>query len=271
VQPGDLTGLLKSTAADIGPTGRDDFFGDGLLDAQLALAAAGLSDSGTPKLHASSKKLTYDVQETHAEVLITNEGPGTITGVNFDPGLVLDPWLSVSLDGTQTPTKLTATVSRAGLSDGVYHEEIDLVSDLAPPEGNLAIRVELDVSTKDPSSFGNMVVLLSDVETGEVASQFIATADSKGTFPFSFVGVPAGKYYLIAGTDNDGDFVLGDADGELFGVYPLTTQPQQLDVQDGTQFKDLVLQVETVTGSPLKSDQKGNPTGRYRAGSFGQR
>ncbi|MFO0980613.1 MAG: S8 family serine peptidase [Planctomycetota bacterium] len=262
-----LKDLLESTAWDIGVDGRDDLYGKGLLDAQLALDAAGGTPSGDARLHASTTKLTYDTQEARGEVLLSNEGPGTIQQIALAPGLVLDPWLSVSLLGNQTPTKLIASVNRNGLADGVYNETIDLVSELAPPAGSVSVDVKLEVSTTDPSTFGHIIVLMTDADSGAVASQFIAAAeDPAGTYAFTFKGLPAGKYYLVAGTDNNGDFEIGNENGELFGVYPLTTQPQQLELKGGTKIENLVLPVEEVTGNPtVNGDAPAPHRGAYRS------
>ena len=69
------------------------------------------------------------------------------------------------------------------------------------------------------SDVGTVYVLLIDAETGVVES--VVSTNAAQNYEYNFVLPTLGHYYLIAGTDNDNDQSICDAD-DICGVYGST-------------------------------------------------
>ena len=94
--PAEFDTLLASGSltTDLGAAGRDDFFGNGLIDARKAVEAASASPpSGDPILLVSPTGLNLGTAGTQATFQATNGGGGTlsVTAVTDD-----QPWLTVA-------------------------------------------------------------------------------------------------------------------------------------------------------------------------------
>jgi serine protease len=60
-------------------------------------------------------------------------------------------------------------------------------------------------------------------------------------YAFSFADTPAGQYVLLAGSDYDDNGIIDD-DGEMFGGYPLSADPQRVDVSSDLSGLDFAVQ-----------------------------
>lgn len=125
--PGQLLGLMTSTATDLGPPGYDEEYGAGLVNAQAALAAAGCQSSAPTGVGVMSAKSTA----TAKNELVSNR-----------PYPYRQPWFSWT--GTtdvvyqlrwgqvgQTPTisQQTATTFQPTVSKtGIYRLEVNVVA-----------------------------------------------------------------------------------------------------------------------------------------------
>ena len=138
--PDQVEGILFATAEDLGATGRDNTFGNGLFDAYAAVVKA------------------------------------------RDGGTLPPPPPSPDPDPTPTPTDATIWV------------------------------LALDAATEETLA-----------EVGVDPTQGLS---------FTLEGLAAGSYYLVAGTDLDGDGLIGAA-GDLFGAYPDPDAPEAIDLSDG--------------------------------------
>ena len=56
-------------------------------------------------------------------------------------------------------------------------------------------------------------------------------APINGRYPFTISNLTPGSYEIVAGTDMDGDFFLGDP-GEAFGGFPTLDQLEEITVND---------------------------------------
>ena len=86
---------------------------------------------------------------------------------------------------------------------------------------------------------GTVYVLLIDAETGVVES--VTSTDAKSNYEYDFVLPALGHYYLIAGTDNDNDQSICDAD-EICGVYGSTdTEVNPINISGAQSGLDVIL------------------------------
>jgi serine protease len=227
--PDDFDAWLREgvIARDLGPEGRDDDYGYGLIDAEKAVRVA--RDGGlTTVLNISPVALNMGSRITRSTLTASRIGGDSLRITDFSAGAA---WLSISPAGTDENGlgTYTVTVSREGLSSGIYSSVITFAS-ITEPEGStqtaevpVTMRVSSSISSADA---GLQYVLLVDAETDETFDQLPVRAEN-GAYPYRLTGVPSGRYRIYAGTDMDNDFSVGDA-GEAIGAYLSTDQPVEL-------------------------------------------
>ncbi|MFP4225950.1 MAG: S8 family serine peptidase [Desulfobacterales bacterium] len=233
--PNDLDGFLQSGAIvrDLGPAGRDERYGYGLIDASLAVRAA-RDDSAPTVLNLSPGSISLGSSLSSTNLTAARLGPGdlAITQVTADA-----QWLTVS--ATETDENglgtYTVTASREDLSAGTYDGTITFVSS----ENTVEVPVSLRISSTGPApDAGFHYVLLVDSQTDETVDQ-VSVAGEDGRYAYQFTGVEPGKYRIYAGTDSDNDVTIGDA-GEAIGAYLSTDQPRTLDLDSDQSGLDFV-------------------------------
>ncbi|MEW6744088.1 MAG: S8 family serine peptidase [Planctomycetota bacterium] len=237
----ELSALLQSTAFDLGDSGPDALFGEGLVDAFAAVEAAGGNPSGPPALHVSSTRLTFDPNESEGRLLLTNAGTGVVDGIlaSEDEQSGGD-WMALDLSGSEAPAQITVRVDRTGLDNGTYDGTIEITSSA----GALNVAVTMVVEELDLSTTGNVVVLIMDTTSGKVISQYIAGPDNG--FAYRFKGLLPGSYYVLAGTDENGDLTLGD-EGELFGIYPQLASPVVVEIEAGSRLEEIDIALQELS------------------------
>ncbi len=218
--------------ADLGAPGRDDAFGNGLIDASAAvtrafeLAAAG-GGAPAPVLVASPSALNFGPFGTTASLRTRNAGGGVLT---VDAPSVDVPWLTLTEeDGNGNGDNLglfNAAVDRSQLDPGSSARATITFTSSAN-----SISIPVSVTVPDPdfsSNAGLHFVILVDLATGNTIDQVVSTA-SDATYAYAFDNVPIGDYEIIAGTDSDNDGFLCDA-GEACGVYRNIDSPNTVSV-----------------------------------------
>jgi serine protease len=215
-------GLLTE---DIGPVGRDDSFGHGLIDAYKAVAA--VVDEIPSLLIVNPTSLNFK----SSEVLLTIRADK----IGNDPVKVETPianaeWLSVfpgvDVDENGSVT-YTVEVDRTSLPDGPYYTTLFFDSDKNDVEIPVSMEVGDITATGD---LGFHYILLLNADTLKWVDQVEVSANN-GSYPFAFTELPAGQYILFAGTDSDNDYYLGDS-GEAIGAYISLDQPSVIRVND---------------------------------------
>jgi serine protease len=210
---------------DLGSPGRDNLFGYGLIDAYQAVAAAedlaGGGTSSPPTLVVNPASLNFGTSETSLSLSVQNGGDGTLT-VNTPTDDAT--WLTVTGSGLGT---YTANVNRTGLTDGTYTATITFTSSANTVEVNVIMQVQTIAVTGD---LGRLYVILVDPDTLETnpALQTGVNA-SNGTYSFGISNIPAGTYYLYAGSDRNNDSYICD-DAEACGAYLTLGEPTVLTI-----------------------------------------
>lgn len=229
--PLQVESILSSTADDLSPAGRDSDFGWGLVNAGAAVALAqGVGLPPTPVPYPVPSLVNFQQITTAMEwtVFVANTGGGTLTlsGGTIEVVDPADPtWLpALSAIFDDDPTcatlnasfcKVTITVDPTGLLNGQYFGIVELTSN----GGGVVVPVGFQVGPDPPlPAIGPLTVQLLRVDSqGEVSVQSsVTTPVISQLYSFSFSSVPVGTYVVVAGVDQNGDGVFGDADGEAF-------------------------------------------------------
>ncbi len=77
--PSQVESILFTTAQDLGTAGRDDSFGNGLVDAKAAVDKAKATASGAALLTLAPSSLTFEDGTDRLDAALGNAGSGTIT------------------------------------------------------------------------------------------------------------------------------------------------------------------------------------------------
>ncbi|MCG3114987.1 MAG: S8 family serine peptidase [Candidatus Manganitrophus sp. SA1] len=214
---GTHPGTTQRITRDLGATGRDDLYGHGLIDAALAVQAAGVVQGGgtpatAPILSVSTASLDFNNYINTLQINITNPGIGTlnITEITDDA-----PWLTVTPTSGTAPLTVIASVDRTGLADGDYTATITITSD-APQNPTATVSVQMTVGGEILGNVGTVFVLVVD-EAFETVSE---TATSRAqNYAFTLPETPAGTYTIVAGTDRDDDGFICDLE-DACGSFP---------------------------------------------------
>jgi serine protease len=234
--PGELDILLisDSITEDLGPVGRDDQFGRGLIDAFGALVAAqNLAGGGVLPLTliVNPTALNFGPQST-AALRVEKAGGNPGDQLLVDAVTADVPWLIIAEDNVDTDGLGTYTVivDRNQLTPGTYSATITVDAG-SSTVNDFEVPVSMQVVT--PIVGGNAgfhYVLLVDSETFVIKARDNVPF-SPGGYAYSFNNVPAGTYQIFAGTDSNNDFFLGDP-GEAFGAYLTLDQPVPITISD---------------------------------------
>ncbi len=205
--PADVDSLMLNgqMSTDLGAPGRDNVYGYGLIDAHRAVVAAQGGISPVPAtLVVSPSALNFSTLGTTALLTATNGGGGLLT-VNLPTDdaswLSIAPGINNPADGTGT---YIVSATRTGLAEGIYTATITVTSSA----NTLQIPVIMQVSTlSQDADAGYHYILLIDHATGIPKYQTAVTA-SNSLYQYSFTGVAAGTYELLAGSDLNNDDTL---------------------------------------------------------------
>jgi serine protease len=228
--PAQVDAILSSggMTVDIGAAGRDDLYGHGLVDALKAVQSAETCGATLPTtLGVSPGRLDFGLTTAPRTLVASKNGTGTLGTVTATDDA---EWLSVTGPGGDGLGTWTATVDRTGLTDGVYSATLTF----SAGESTVLVPVTVQVGgvAPGPGDVGHLYVVLTDGSLNTVA--LTAADPTAGQYTFSLAGVPAGSYYLFAGTDFDGDDLICDP-GEACGAYPDVASPGLVEVsQDHT-------------------------------------
>ncbi len=226
------SGAITEDLAGNGAAVRDDKFGYGLIDALKAVQQASLLAAAggleTPILSVTPNQLVFGLATTQLTVTVANAGIGTLVvqGVTDNAA-----WLTVSplgdvVNGVGT---YTVTVDRTGLVAANYSAEITFTSTNG---GTLHLPVTMAQSGQ-AAAYGNTgflyILLVDPLTQAGVATQ--TATNVHGVYTYSFTGVKAGNYIIVATSDSNNNGVACDL-GEACGEYPTVGLPQVVTVTD---------------------------------------
>ena len=226
--PADLDALLASGSIteDLGDEGRDDLYGNGLIDSVRALSeAARLAGGGDlPSiLTASPSLLIFESTVSVLTLEVTQVGADPLSVDEITPS---DDWVQVTpivVDGSGLGT-YEVSVDRDGLADGAYLSTLTLRA-----SNGTSATVTAFTRVGAPGGPGDAGLVFVELLDASKPDQIldIVEVGTGGVLPYSFIELDAGIYYVAAGTDNDNDGDLCD-EGEACGAYATLSLPDQI-------------------------------------------
>ena len=246
LSPDEVESLLTAgvITTDLDNNGRDDLYGNGLIDALKAVQEAQkLANGGTlpaqPALIVSTPNQlvlkSFVVNEVLVEpvvgsLVLSNKGddPASITSFFDDVS-----WLSVVAVnvGANGLGEYQVTVDRNGLSDSLY---IGIITFNLSTSESLQVQVSMTVGSVAATvgNAGTIYMLLID-ENDEVTKQtsVVENGSNVGIYNYSFKNIAPGSYRVIGGSDIDNDVFICQL-GEACGGYPIINALSDIEVGD---------------------------------------
>jgi serine protease len=219
LQPDQIEALLVDNAEDLGAGGRDDQFGNGLIDAYWSVESAMNEAVGDPVLAIEPTQLLIDAaSQKSRDASIRNRGGGllTISAVTVATDGV-GGWLSASATGWGDRHKVASAIhvvaDGLGLPSGLYRGTVTVESN----GGTVPIHVTMSIGVA-PSPPLNLPITVRALraDTGVVVQELLVNP-AESLF-WTFAALPIGVYRFEASSDIDNDRVFGEA-GEVAGAF----------------------------------------------------
>ena len=233
LSPDQIDNLISSGAIsdDLGESGRDDFYGYGLINAfKAVIAAQGETlDNLAPKLQVFPTSIDLGAINSTTFFYAINGGGGqlNISSVTTAPE---EDWLTVIEPNDSSSNSYTLRANRTGLDQQLYSTTVTVTADTGE---TAVITVNMQVSDSELLiDTGTHYVLLinPDISETDPIAQVYATAVN-GQYQFSFNDLAAGEYRLIAGSDRDSDgYICGSTTLEACGKYPTYSRPELIHI-----------------------------------------
>ncbi|MGB1140784.1 MAG: S8 family serine peptidase, partial [Halioglobus sp.] len=175
LSPADIDALLLTgdLTDDLGASGRDDLYGQGLINANkaviAALEASGISPADNPRLVASTASLNFSTNIDSLSLALSNAGNGALVLENLSSS---ESWVEISPVSVNASGlgEYAVTVDRSGLSAGVYSARITAQSSV----NNLSVTALMSVGGAGTGAdVGLIYILLYDAEIDQPILQLV--------------------------------------------------------------------------------------------------
>lgn len=247
-----IRGLLQAGELTQGSGTRSDQLGFGILDASKALQA----DSNVTVLSPSPSQVVLGSETSAAQTVSLNRiGDGA---VSIDSISQAPPWFTVnSRDLSDDNFALDITLDESALEENVsYRNNLEVTYTGDGVQRTLGIPVIAQVLSDELArTAGTHFVLLVNTTPNnegffEAESQ-IAVDVENGSYSFRFEPddgvepkrqneVSPGSYYLVAGTDIDGDGIICQP-GEACAEYPISGLREVITIEAGQDLKEVTM------------------------------
>lgn len=218
--PDQVATILRNTATDLGDPGRDDEFGEGLVNALAAVQSAGGGGGMAPVLALGTQSTLFDSATGSQRIGVQNVGGGALQVTNVTVSTMSGGnWLSAvpiatGQAGSTDTSSIEVVVDGASLANGSYTGTVTVTSN----GGTASLLVTLLLGA--PTSTVNYEVFIIAVDAQTYESEAQDELFTNGPLAYALGGLEAGEYVIVAGTDEDGDGFICDEGEPLCGLYP---------------------------------------------------
>jgi serine protease len=205
---------------DLGNPGRDDEYGQGIINARKAVdeaisLASGANLPGIVLAVPTSISLGSNISSASLRLGTTAVTSETILSITAShTAITVTPGSNVG--STTRLGDYTVSVDRNLLPVGFHNLKLTITTSSRSLSVPVSV-VKLGSTASPNATLGSMWVQATNLDTGAVTKQKLKV--SSGKYNWSFSGISAGRLRLIASTDLNNDGVLCDA-GEACADYP---------------------------------------------------
>lgn len=222
--PADLDSWLPEIVDDLGATGKDIYYGTGLVNAVKAVHRADGTTTFPATIALSHQNITFTPGMTGFAIKVDNSGttPLTIDSIVESSG----GWLSVAatnIDANGLGT-YQLNVERTSLADGEYNATITFATNTVGVS-DAVVNVSLKVGFIGSEDAGYHYLVVVDAQLGYSVA-YVELLPNNGVYQYSVGNIPAGSYFIVAGTDMNNNFYFCD-EGEACGSY--SASPLRID------------------------------------------
>ncbi|WP_455206098.1 S8 family serine peptidase [Kaarinaea lacus] len=221
----DFDTFLTSGAIteDLGDIGRDNFYGYGLIDALLAVQAAGAGVQALDPLPVvTPTTLTFPLGTNQLQFSVRNAGGGELSITTpEDPNGTVDI-IAANVDVDTGLGSYTVQVDRLAIPQNPIVGTIVSItySGMTPDQVAISGTINLPILIYNQTfsaNAGTQIAFLVDADTF-FSVQYRIIQPNNGIYRYQFSDVRPGRYFIASGTDldNDGE-VCGT--GEACGIY----------------------------------------------------
>jgi len=250
--PQDFDTLLRSgeITDDVGPAGRDDDTGYGILNAYKAVFQAQQLAGGAPLpgvIVPTPSRIVFDRNQSGSvELTLERLGgsgaqPVGVTSVSADA-----PWVTVSQsrsDSAAGTWVYAVGIDRQTLAATTTAATAEATLTVQTTEGmgpTVSVLARQGVAPGTPDA-GVVYVLFVDPRSGATRYQAGPLANGgNGAYPWRIDSVSTGSYRIAAGTDLDGDGTICDP-GEACGAYPVLGNVSPVSIDGSRSDLDFVV------------------------------
>ncbi len=218
--PVQVTGILETTAIDLGPPGFDDQYGYGAVDAYAALRVVASIPPAGSALAATPPSLEFGRLANALDVIVRDVDEGRVLIRNVIASPTGAPWLSVDTDDDQTPAVVHVHVDHEQLGTGIFESSVEVLTTAG------AMTIPVRVIRTNPPRLERVRVSAIDA-LGIVRAQTQTSEDDD--WEYVLPNVPLGQYRIVAGADLDLDLAIDRVD-EFEGEWPLLERPERLGI-----------------------------------------
>jgi serine protease len=231
---------IENTAIDLGQPGRDDLYGNGLVNAHAAVT----NGSGDiPLLFPFPKKVILQGENPTSTFMLKNIGGGAPISINSI--LKSDPdasaWLNVDHETLPASTDLEVTLNAntqfyPWIMDGTTHHEMLTIQSTAGTEYVYALYNSTGFTDTVPENIGPVYVVAINAETLNI--DYFDLTDYDKEYRYRISPITTGTYIIGASTDHNSDFILFEPE-DYYGLYIDPDQIQPVDVHAGGRVTDI--------------------------------
>lgn len=246
---GEVLGLLRQGEMTDYSGSPSVQLGYGVLDAAKAVSAATNGFSGVV-LSASPAVLSLSNEGTETQsVMLDAYGSASLDSVSLSS---FPEWLAVTEDFSQLPYTLQVTLLRSRLEPDVPARDDIVITYNGTKELRIPVIGQLITDEQARNAGAHFVLLVNtepDADGFYWAEAQVTTTVENGQYPFRFEAddgeeprqlneVVPGDYYLVAGTDIDGDGFICQP-GESCAEYPVSGLREVITISAGQSISDV--------------------------------
>jgi serine protease len=231
---------IESNAIDLGATGKDNLYGNGLINTYKSIKVA-LSEVESPILFPFPKIFKLEGNNPSDSFTLKNIGGGSpinissISKKNSSTWLTVNPTLGSadSAIGLQVDIDINTT-SFPSITDGDTYTEMLTIQSDAEDESVFVLYNKNGFTTA--SDIGLVYVVALDPSTGEILE--VDTTSVIDTYEYSLSNVSSGDYIIGASTDRDGDLLIFEPE-DAIGFYISLDQVETIQLSSGENLKNI--------------------------------